>query len=128
MNKFTLAKMRHLNDEICVAHGLKVLKPYDPHKTSINLGHREYRAQQKGSGWKFELLGVITELMKKCGTREDYIRRLKEKGYTVRWEPQQKTMTYTYPGGMKVRDNKLHDARFLKEAMQREFRIREQYL
>ena len=37
-------------------------------------------------------------------------------------------MTYTCPNGRKVRDNKLHDTRFLKEAMQREFRIREQYL
>ena len=128
MNKFTLAKMRQLNDEICVAHGLKVLKPYDPRKPSINLGQREYRAQQKGHSWKFELLGVITQLMKKCGTREEYIRRLKEKGYDVRWEPHQKTMTYTCPNGMKVRDNKLHDIRFMKEAMENEFRIREQYL
>ena len=37
-------------------------------------------------------------------------------------------MTYTCPNGMKVRDDKLHDARFLKEAMENEFRIREQYL
>ena len=66
MNKFSLAKMRQLNDEICAAHGLKVLEPYDPRQPSINLGQREYRAQQKGSSWKFELLGVITELMKKC--------------------------------------------------------------
>ena len=29
---------------------------------------------------------------------------------------------------MKVRDNKLHDIRFMKEAMENEFRIREQYL
>ena len=128
MNKFTLAKMRRLNDEICVAHGLKVLKPYDPRQPSINLGQREYRAQQRGNSWKFELLGVITELMKKCGTKKEYIEQLKEKGYDIRWEPQQKTMTYTCPNGRKVRDNKLHDTRFLKEAMQREFRIREQYL
>ena len=128
MNKFSLAKMRQLNDEICVAHGLKVLKPYDPRQPSINLGQREYRAQQKGNSWKFELLGVITQLMKKCGTKKEFIRKLKEKGYDVRWEPQQKTMTYTCPNGRKVRDNKLHDARFLKEAMENEFRIREQYL
>jgi len=128
MNKFTLAKMRQLNDEICAAHGLKVLEPYDPRQPSINLGQREYRAQQKGSSWKFELLGVITELMKKCGTKKEFIRKLKEKGYDVRWELQQKTMTYTCPNGMKVRDNKLHDTRFLKEAMENEFRIREQYL
>ena len=128
MNKFSLAKMRRLNDEICAAHGLKVLEPYDPRKPSINLGQREYRAQQKGNSWKFELLQVISQLMKKCGTKKEFIRKLKEKGYEVRWEPQQKTMTYTCPNGMKVRDNKLHDARFLKEAMQREFRIREQHL
>ena len=56
MNKFTLAKMRQLNDEICAAHGLKVLKPYDPRQPSINLGQREFRAQQRGSSWKFESL------------------------------------------------------------------------
>ena len=128
MNKFSLAKMRRLNDEICAAHGLKVLEPYDPRQPSINLGQREYRAQQKGNSWKFELLGVITQLMKKCGSKKEFIRKLKEKGYTVRWEPQQKTMTYTCPNGRKVRDNKLHDARFMKEAMEHEFRIREQYL
>ena len=128
MNKFTLAKMRQLNDEICVAHGLKVLKPYDPRKPSINLGQREYRAQQRGSSWKFELLYEITDLMKTCGSRKEFIHRLREKGYDVRWEEQQKTMTYTCPNGRKVRDNKLHDTRFLKEAMQRELRIREQYL
>lgn len=128
MNKFSLSKMRRLSDEICVAHGLKVLKPYDPRQPSINLGQREYRAQLKGNSWKFELLGVITQLMKKCGSKKEFIRKLKEKGYEVRWEPQQKTMTYTCPNGRKVRDNKLHDARFLKEAMENEFRIREQYL
>ena len=128
MNKFSLSKMRQLSDEICVAHGLKVLKPYDPRQPSINLGQREYRAQQKGNSWKFELLGVITELMKKCGTKKEFIDNLKKMGYDVRWEQRQKTMTYTCPNGMKVRDNKLHDIRFMKEAMENEFRIREQYL
>ncbi len=110
------------------AHGLKVLEPYNPRKPSINLGQREYRAQQREHSWKFELLYEITELMKTCGSRKEFIDRLREKGYEVRWEEQQKTMTYTCPIGMKVRDNKLHDARFMKEAMEHEFRIREQYL
>ena len=128
MNKYTLADMRQLNDEICLAHGLSVLKPYDPSKPSMNLGQREYRAQEKGESWKFELLLVITDLMKNCGSKDDFIRRLKEKGYDVRWEEHHKTMTYTCPNGMKVRDNKLHDARFLKGAMENEFRIRGQHL
>ncbi|MBR1384867.1 MAG: relaxase/mobilization nuclease domain-containing protein [Ruminococcus sp.] len=128
MNKYTLADMRRLNDEICLAHGLSVLKPYDPSKPSLNLGQREYRAYEKGQSWKFDLLYVITDLMKTCGSKDEFINKLKDKGYDVRWQEHQKTMTYTCPNGMKVRDNKLHDTRFLKEAMEREFRIREQCL
>ena len=92
MNKYTLADMRQLNDEICLAHGLSVLKPYDPSKPSMNLGQREYRAQEKGQSWKFELLLVITDLMKTCGSKEEFIKKLREKGYDVRWEEHQKTM------------------------------------
>lgn len=128
MNKYSLADMRQFNDEICLAHGLSVLKPYDPTKPSMNLGQREYRAQEKGESWKFELLLVITDLMKTCGSKQEFIDKLRERGYDVRWEEHHKTMTYTCPNGMKVRDNKLHDTRFLKEAMEREFRIREQCL
>ena len=128
MNKYTLADMRRLNDEICLARGLSVLKPYDPTKPSLNLGQREWRAQEKGESWKFELLIVITDLMKKSGSKQEFIDKLRERGYDVRWEEHHKTMTYTCPNGMKVRDNKLHDARFMKEAMEREFRIREQHL
>ena len=128
MNKYTLADMRRLNDEICLAYGLSVLKPYDPSKPSLNLGQREYRAYEKGQSWKFDLLYVITDLMKTCGSKDEFINKLKDKGYDVRWQEHQKTMTYTCPNGMKVRDNKLHDTRFLKEAMEREFRIREQCL
>jgi len=127
-NKYTLSDMRQLNDEICLAHGLSVLKPYDPTKPSMNLGQREYRAQEKGESWKFELLMVITELMKTCGSKQEFIDKLRERGYDVRWEEHHKTMTYTCPNGMKVRDNKLHDARFLKGAMENEFRIRGQHL
>ena len=127
-NKYTLSDMRQLNDEICLAHGLSVLKPYDPTKPSMNLGQREYRAQEKGESWKFELLLVITDLMKNCGSKQEFIDKLRERGYDVRWEEHHKTMTYTCPNGMKVRDNKLHDARFLKGAMENEFRIRGQHL
>jgi hypothetical protein len=127
-NKYTLSDMRQLNDEICLAHGLSVLKPYDPTKPSMNLGQREWRAQEKGESWKFELLLVITDLMKTCGSKQEFIDKLRERGYDVRWEENHKTMTYTCPNGMKVRDNKLHDARFLKEARENELRIRGQHL
>ena len=38
-------------------------------------------------------------------------------GYLVRWEDNRKYITYTCPNGMKVRDKKPHETKFLKENM-----------
>ena len=46
--------------------------------------------------------------------------------YSVTWTDSRKYITYTCPNGMKVRDNKLHESKFLKENMQYEFAIRQQ--
>ena len=39
-------------------------------------------------------------------------------------ESNRKYITYTTPDGMKCRDNKLHEEKYCKEAMEHEFRIR----
>ena len=49
-------------------------------------------------------------------------------GYQVHWTDSRKNITYTIPSGMKCRDNKLHDERYLKEAMEHEFRIRKRLI
>ena len=46
-----------------------------------------------------------------------------EKGYQVKWTDERKYITYTTPEGNKVRDNKLHDPKYLKEAMETRFRL-----
>ena len=51
---------------------------------------------------------------------------MKSEGYAVRWEDSRKSITYTTPNGMKCRDNKLHEDKYLKEVMEYEFRIRKQ--
>ena len=45
-------------------------------------------------------------------------------GYAVCWESSRKYITYTTPDGLKCRDNKLHEEKYCKEAMEHEFRIR----
>ncbi len=42
----------------------------------------------------------------------------------MRWENTRKYITYTTPDSMKCRDNKLHEEKYCKEAMEHEFRIR----
>ena len=49
---------------------------------------------------------------------------MRQEGYGVRWKEQRKYITYTCPNGMKCRDNKLHEEKYRKEMMSREFEIR----
>lgn len=50
---------------------------------------------------------------------------MESEGYTVLWTANRKSITYTTPDGYRCRDYKLHDTKYLKGAMEDEFRIRE---
>lgn len=118
----TLEKLRALNDEICQAHGLSILEPYTG--GGMHISAREYRAAMKGESWKFRLMASINHAMERSGTREDFIREMEGLGYQVRWTDERKYITYTCPNGMKCRDIKLHEEKYRKEMMEREFQYR----
>ncbi len=118
----TLEKLRALNDEICQAHGLSVLEPYTG--GGMHISAREYRAAMKGESWKFRLMATINHAMERSGNREDFIREMEGLGYQVRWTDERKYITYTCPNGMKCRDIKLHEEKYRKEMMEREFQYR----
>ncbi len=118
----TLARLRSISDELCAAHGLSVL-PKQELKTQ-RLGAREYRSAAKGESWKFRLMNTIDKCMRCARSRDAFIALMKSEGYQVRWEASRKSITYTTPGGMRCRDDRLHDEKYLKEAMEREFGIR----
>ena len=117
-------KLRDLNDELCLAHGYTVItaKP----KQVQGMSAREYRAAARGASWKFQLMIVIDDCMRRARSRKEYEEELRRRGYAVRWTPDRKYITYTTPTGMKCRDNKLHEEKYLKEHMEYEFRIREE--
>lgn len=119
----TLKKLRKLSDEICVAHGFSVLPP-DPPKHSKQLSTREYRSMEKNQSWKLQLMIAIEDAMAAARSREHFIKLLKRKGYQVKWTDERKSITYTTPSGMKCRDIKLYDSKFLKEMMENEFKLR----
>ena len=124
-NPNTLIDLRQISDQICQAHHLSVL-PQKSKKQSKGMSAREYRAAAKGESWKFRLINIIDDCMRFAGSREEFISLMKSEGYAVRWEDSRKSITYTTPDGMKCRDNKLHEDKYLKEAMEYEFRIRKQ--
>ena len=120
----SLKVLRDLNDEVCISHGLSVLPPYE--KGRKGMSTREYRAAEKGQSWKFRLMSDIKYAMERSGNREQFTKEMEKQGYERRWTDERKYITFTCPGGMKCRDIKLHHDKFLKEAIENEFKIREQ--
>ena len=119
----TLHSLRQLSDELCLAHGFSVL-PQERKNQTQGMGTREYRSAAKGQSWKFRLMNTIDQCMRYAETREDFISLMESEGYQVRWTDSRKNITYTTPEGMKCRDDRLHEEKYTKEVMEREFRIR----
>lgn len=119
----TLRSLRQLSDELCLKHGFSVL-PQQKKKQSQGMGTREYRSAAKGESWKFRLMNAIDQCMRYASTREDFISLMESEGYQVRWTDSRKNITYTTPQGMKCRDDRLHESKYTKEVMEREFRVR----
>ena len=115
---------RLASDEICIAHGLEILPPPQRRVRQKRMGTREYRSAAKGQSWKFRLMNAIDQCMGCAATREEFISLMEREGYQVRWTEGRKNITYTTPDGMKCRDDRLHEEKYTKEVMEREFRIR----
>ncbi|MBT9650454.1 relaxase/mobilization nuclease domain-containing protein [Oscillibacter sp. MCC667] len=102
MAKEQLQELMRRNDAICQEMGLPVFDV--PTQQARGMSGAEYHTALKGQSWKLSLMA--------------------SEGYAVRWESGRKYITYTTPDGLKCRDNKLHEEKYCKEAMEHEFRIR----
>ncbi|WP_312612118.1 relaxase/mobilization nuclease domain-containing protein [Oscillibacter sp.] len=119
-NEKDLEQLRTLSDEICVAHGLEILKPYQ--KPAMKpMGAGEYRSAVRGGSFKFQLMNAIDTALFQSRTQAEFTACMEEMGYGVKWIPHHKYITYTAPSGQRCRDNKLHDEKYLKERMEQHF-------
>ena len=127
-NQFFLSDLRQKSDGICQAHGLNVLKKYNPNVKSQRLGPKEYRAAMNGNSWKMALRVAIDFCMTRATNKDEFQREMKKLGYDMVWTPERKYITYICPTQngkeCRVRDIKLNDEKYLKENMEHEFRIR----
>ena len=128
-NPKTLEQLRKLSDEICLAHGFSVLPPQQTAADGTKkMSAREYRAAVKGQSWKLELAVQISDVMSVAANKDEFLVLMNGEGYGVTWTEERKYITYQCPNGMKCRDNKLHEHKYSKEAMELEFRIRNKIL
>jgi len=119
----TLKHLRKLSDEICIAHGLSVLQPYQGGRNSMS--SREYRARLRGNSWKEKLAKDIDTAMSYSGSKDEFIRNMSILGYHMTWTDKRKYLTFHCPNGKSCRDIKLHDEKYLKENIERELLQRE---
>ena len=119
----TLKQLRKLSDEICIAHGLSVLQPYQGGKNSVS--SREYRARLRGDSWKEKLAKDIDTAMSYSGSKDEFIRNMSILGYHMTWTDTRKNITFHCPNGKSCRDIKLHGEKYLKNSIERELLQRE---
>ena len=122
MAKEQIQELMRRNDMICQEMGLPVFDV--PTQQARGMGGAEYHTALKGQSWKLRLMNTIDECMKYAADKDAFVSLMASEGYQVRWESTRKYITYITPDGMKCRDNKLHEEKYCKEAMEHEFRIR----
>ena len=122
MAKEQIQELMRRNDMICQEMGLPVFEVTA--QQARGMGGAEYHTALKGQSWKLRLMNTIDECMKYAADKDAFVSLMESEGYTVRWEDTRKYITYTTPDGMRCRDNKLHEEKYCKEAMEHEFRIR----
>ena len=115
----TLKPLRKLSDEICIAHGLTVLDPYEGGGNRVST--REYRARMKGESWKQKLAEDIDKAMEFSGSRDEFERAMSILGYRMTWTNERKYLTFHCPNGRSCRDKNLHDDKYLKNNIENEF-------
>ena len=122
MAKEQIQELMRRNDAICQEMGLPVFDA--PTQQARGMSGAEYHTALKGQSWKLRLMNTIDECMKYAAGKDAFVSLMASEGYAARWESSRKYITYTTPDGMKCRDNKLHEEKYCKEAMEHEFRIR----
>ena len=122
MAKEQIHELMRRNDMVCQEMGLPVFDA--PTQQARGMGGAEYHTALKGQSWKLRIMNTIDECMKYAADKYAFVSLMASEGYDVRWESTRKYITYTTPAGLKCRDNKLHEEKYCKEAMEHEFRIR----
>lgn len=116
-----LEHLKEVSNSICVKYGLTTInKKSKVEDIKIN----EYKCREKDYSWKKKLQNDIDKAMNLSINKKEFFNQMNKMGYKVTWTKERKNITYTTPEGMKCRDRKLHDEKYLKENMEKYFKIK----
>ena len=90
--------IRQLSDELCKEHNLSIIEP----SGRKGKKYAEWKAEQEGTSWKKRLQEDIDECVRIAKSYEDFLRLIREKGYSVSGEkigdPHAKYIKFIAPG------------------------------
>ena len=109
-SKHDLEELKKDSDRICEREGLSIIK--EPSKDITTFSHDKYKVLEKamtGQGKSYVLqTGLdVSNSLKKCITKDDFIKDMESKGYKINWNDTRKHITFTTPTGEKVRNSNL---------------------
>ncbi len=93
-NKSTVNHMREVNDELCRKYKLSIIAK----SSNQGLNKATYQLAAKGKSWKVKLCTDLDEAIISCKSKEEFIKFMKNKGYTVSYKDVHITLT---PNGEK---------------------------
>lgn len=123
-SKEELQAFKDFSDDLCRKYGLIITKG----KSGNHVNRGEYRSQDKGTSWKYELFLAVKYSKWSSRSKEDFIKNMNKLGYTVSWTDERKYITFTTHDGKKCRNRKLYPPeKFTKEALLEAFERNEKY-
>lgn len=114
-SKNDVQKVKDYSDKLCKEAGLEII---EKKKYQGIYNKNEYQVALKGQSWKMKLANAIDYSLERSKNKTEFFKNMNKLGYQVLWTKKRKYITYTIPEGMKCRDNKLNDKKYLKEEME----------
>lgn len=128
-HKNDLAKMKEYSDEQCRQNGLSITVKGENSMSVYDM--KKYKALEKGfdenSNYKSYVVDcykAVNDVKEQAVNREDFIAKMKDKGYETTWSDSRKHITFQDQEGNKVRNSKLEktfDEPMGKEDLERGF-------
>ncbi len=114
-SKKDMQKVKYYSDKLCKEAGVRII---GKKKYQGIYNKNEYQIALKGLSWKLKLSNAIDYSLEKSKNKTEFFNNMNKLGYQVLWTKNKKYITYTTPEGMKCRDNRLNDKKYLKEEME----------
>lgn len=115
-----LYEIKKLSNELCKKYNLKQIDlSKDKYSRYIKSG--EYHLSRKEETIKSKLIKTINKCVKFSKSKEQFIFKMNNLGYKVKWQDNRKYITYTTPENLKFRDKRLGSEKYSKVRMEQYF-------